>query len=75
MKGEIINKRELKDIEEWSDYCEHCGTTEPPKYNHIYKGGLVDDSRPNITKVSLKVDKIQIICSACGNIIKEMNNE
>lgn len=75
MKGEIINKRELKDIEEWSDYCEHCRTTEPPKYNRIYKGCLVDDGCPNITKVSLKVDITQIICSACGHLIKEINNE
>lgn len=72
MKGEIINKEKIKSVEDWLDYCDHCGTTEPPKYNYVYKGGLVDDSRPNVTKVNLKVDKTQIICSVCGRLIKEI---
>ena len=63
--------------EDWSDYCEHCGTTSSPIRKYIYKDDLVGVSKDNDTgdmNFKPKIDKILLVCSDCGKILKEITN-
>ena len=63
--------------EDWSDYCEHCGTTLSPIRKYIYKDDLVGVSKDNDTgdmNFKPKIDKILLVCSDCGKILKEITN-
>jgi hypothetical protein len=62
--------------EDWSDYCEHCGTTSPPTRKYIYKDVLEGVSKNDTGDMNFKpkIDKILLVCSDCGKILKEITN-
>ena len=62
--------------EDWSDYCEHCGTTSPPTRKYIYRDVLEGVSKNDTGDMNFKpkIDKILLVCSDCGKILKEITN-
>jgi hypothetical protein len=62
--------------EDWSDYCEHCETTSPPTRKYIYKDVLEGVSKNDTGDMNFKpkIDKILLVCSDCGKILKEITN-
>jgi hypothetical protein len=63
--------------EDQFDYCEHCGTTSSPTRKYIYKDvldGVLKDNDTGDGNFKPKIDKILLVCSDCGKILKEIAN-
>jgi DNA-directed RNA polymerase subunit M/transcription elongation factor TFIIS len=62
--------------EDQFDYCEHCGTTSSPARKYIYRDVLEGVSKNDTGDMNFKpkIDKILLVCSDCGKILKEITN-
>jgi hypothetical protein len=57
---------------EWLDYCEHCGTTKPPRrrvvVNAKLEGTIGGDERGD-RRLSTDVESDVWVCSECGRVV------